>query len=748
MAELWSWILKKMSLPSLLFPYLTINHTDMRTGIKILLLLLFPVFSMAQAQQKAVPISPAMFNATDLIYLSPVDGWIFRQGNDTAWARKDMDITGWKKLRPADLSVKYADKNGRVEGWFRIKIKLDKALENHQLGLKWKAWAAADIYVNGKLFTTYGNTGQNGKPFAENPIYPNRWPRGINLKAGAENTIAMHFVDYVSPFPPASLKSAGPTLDYILALSGPAGPALLSDYISKMQIYDGIWVSVCAVLGLLFWLLFIQNPAEKEIRLIAACSTFFSLATYVYSRAFTPTAYFDDLLWNYALGLLTELIIITIPVILANIFKRKISRTFKVLLIGIAVFDLINNFLPSIGFFIWAACNVFLIIVCTYYIVSAWRNLRGAQWCIVAGLLSSVVFFMAFVAYNIIEQGEARVSDLFEYLLTGFLLSFPLSMLGYVAMRFKEIIGEVRQNAQQVVQLSEEKKQEALSRQTILEAEVNRQTAEIRTTLDHLKSTQTQLIQSEKMASLGELTAGIAHEIQNPLNFVNNFSEVSAELVEEMEAELEKGDTKEARAIAADIKQNLEKIRHHGQRADVIVKGMLQHSRASGNTREPTDINKLADEYLRLSYHGLRAKDKSFNAEMATCFDEHLPKIDLVSQDMGRVLLNLFNNAFYAVNLKQKTAGSDYNPQVTVNTLRENGHVIIMVKDNGSGIPEGIKDKIMQPFFTTKPTGDGTGLGLSLSYDIVVKGHQGTLEVDSKEGEFTTFSIQLPILNQ
>ncbi len=718
----------------------------MRTGIRILLMLLFPVFALAQDQQKAVTIKPAMFDATDLIYISAMDGWIFRQGNDTTWARKEMDTSGWKKLRPADLSVKYADKNGRVEGWFRIKIRLDKALYDQQLGIKWKAWAAADIYVNGTLVTSFGNTGLGGKPFAENPIYPNRWPRGINLKAGAENTIAMHFVDYVSPIPPASLKSEWPTLNYILAISGPAGPALLSDYISKIQIYDGIWVSVCTVLGLLFWLLFIQNPAEKELRLIAACSTFFSLATYAFSRTLNPAVYLDVMISNCALNLLIELILISIPVILANVFKRTMSRWFKVILVAIVVYSAINNFLPMAGFWIWAACNVFVIIVCTYYIVSSWRNLRGAQWCIVAGLLSSALFFMASAAYNMIEQAAARAADMSFYLFTGFLLSFPLSMLGYVAMRFKEIIGEVRQNAQQVVQLSEEKKQEALSRQTILEAEVNRQTAEIRTTLDHLKTTQNQLIQSEKMASLGELTAGIAHEIQNPLNFVNNFSEVSAELVQEMEAELDKGDTKEVRAIAADIKQNLEKIKHHGQRADVIVKGMLQHSRASGNTRETTDINKLAEEYLRLSYHGLRAKDKSFHAEMITYFDQHLPKLELVPQDIGRVLLNLFNNAFYAVNQKQKTAGADYKPLVTVNTVRENGHAIISVRDNGTGIPAGIKDKIMQPFFTTKPTGEGTGLGLSLSYDIVVNGHQGKIEIDSKEGEFTTFSIQLPIL--
>jgi signal transduction histidine kinase len=246
------------------------------------------------------------------------------------------------------------------------------------------------------------------------------------------------------------------------------------------------------------------------------------------------------------------------------------------------------------------------------------------------------------------------------------------------------------------------------------------------------------------MASLGELTAGIAHEIQNPLNFVNNFSEVSNELIDEMKAEFKKGETEEGFAIADDIKQNLEKINHHGKRADAIVKGMLQHSRSSGGQKEPTDINALCDEYLRLAFHGLRAKDKSFNATMKTDFDASIDNINIIPQDIGRVVLNLINNAFYAVNEKQKQNLNGYEPTVTVSTAKHNGKVEIKVKDNGNGIPQKILDKIFQPFFTTKPTGQGTGLGLSLAYDIVTKGHNGELKVETKEGEGTEFIVQLP----
>jgi len=290
--------------------------------------------------------------------------------------------------------------------------------------------------------------------------------------------------------------------------------------------------------------------------------------------------------------------------------------------------------------------------------------------------------------------------------------------------------------------LSQRKKNRILDEQKNL---LTQQRDELQTTLAELKTAQTQLIQSEKMASLGELTAGIAHEIQNPLNFVNNFSEVNKEMVDELEDELKKGNIEEALAIAADIKGNEEKINHHGKRADFIVKGMLQHSRTSTGEKQLTNINVLADEFLKLSYHGLRAKDKSFNAELVTHFDETLPKVNIAQQDIGRVLLNMFNNAFYAVNQKQKTAGVDYKPEVTVTTSAEKNNLIIKVKDNGNSIPDSIKDKIMQPFFTTKPTGEGTGLGLSLSYDIVVKGHGGNIDVDTKEGQYSIFTITLPL---
>ncbi|NEU07913.1 HAMP domain-containing protein [Flavihumibacter sp. R14] len=273
---------------------------------------------------------------------------------------------------------------------------------------------------------------------------------------------------------------------------------------------------------------------------------------------------------------------------------------------------------------------------------------------------------------------------------------------------------------------------------------VSERTAELLQSIENLKKTQAQLIQAEKMASLGELTAGIAHEIQNPLNFVNNFSEVSTEMLEELEKEQISGNEQEVSSLVAEIKQNLEKVIYHGKRADAIVKGMLLHSRSSAGKKEPTDINALADEYLRLSYHGFRAKDKSFNVVLQTCFDPVIKTINIIPQDIARVMLNLFTNAFFAVAERARNASDSYEPAVIVTTIRRDDTIEIHIRDNGDGIPQKILDKIFQPFFTTKPTGEGTGLGLSLSYDII-KAHGGEITVETREGDFAEFIMKLPV---
>ncbi|MBX7240178.1 MAG: hypothetical protein K1X92_00420 [Bacteroidia bacterium] len=336
-------------------------------------------------------------------------------------------------------------------------------------------------------------------------------------------------------------------------------------------------------------------------------------------------------------------------------------------------------------------------------------------------------------------------------------ISIPVGLSLFMGIQSRETnlalskqLNENEMLKNKAIEQEQEKQQILESQKEMLEIQVNERTAQLNQSLENLKATQNQLIQSEKLASLGELTAGIAHEIQNPLNFVNNFSELSNELIDEVLEERKKDEEERDESleneILADLKQNLTKIHHHGKRASNIIRGMLQHSRKSSDVKELTDINALCDEYLRLSYHGLRAKDKSFNASFETHFDPSLPKTEVITQDIGRVILNLINNAFYAVNEKRKKGEPGYIPTVTVSTLlTDSKHFQIKIQDNGLGIPEHIKEKIFQPFFTTKPSGQGTGLGLSLAYDIITKGHGGTLEVNSTEGAGADFIIQIPI---
>ncbi|MFC7668983.1 sensor histidine kinase [Hymenobacter humi] len=311
-------------------------------------------------------------------------------------------------------------------------------------------------------------------------------------------------------------------------------------------------------------------------------------------------------------------------------------------------------------------------------------------------------------------------------------------------------LNQVRRLSAQTLDQQKEKQLLLAQQNETLERQVQQRTYSLQQTLNNLQEAQNQLVEREKMASLGELTAGIAHEIQNPLNFVNNFADVAVELLAELRdgplQTLTNQDKEDAESLVNELTQDLSKIAYHGQRADSIVKNMLQHSRTSPGERAPTDLNQLADEYLRLSYHGLRAKDKSFNATLTTDFDPTLEPVEVVAQEIGRVLLNLFNNAFYAVQQRQKLGQPNYRPEVCVATRREaSGQVTIRVKDNGMGIPEAVRQKIFQPFFTTKPTGEGTGLGLSLSYDIVTKGHKGAISFDTRPGEYTEFTVSLPV---
>ncbi len=718
----------------------------MKYLLKTVLLLILPFFGWAQ--NMVVNITPEKFSKNeDILNISNTAGWIFHQGNDSSWTNKDIDTISWEKLKPNELSVKYADKNGRVEGWFRIKVLFDSSLLNKPIYFDFVQWAATEFYVDGEKVAGRGNGGEKGKDFSE--YNGGSDPLSLRFNTPAPHIFSLHFVGYLSQVPPHDLKTH--FFNAIVWLGGPN--YITKEFKSAKKAYTFLisWMVGCAILSLLFWLLLLQNPKEKNLFWIALYTSAFTIYIYFWSRAGDSNGItYNEGRTYVLLGDLFQIctLLLLLPILLIKVFKRKINSKLILSLIILYVLNVSEDLLPD-SFSVTTqvktgASIIFVLGVCLYYIITSWKSLKGAQWAIVVGLIFTAFILLAQIILTSIFRNLTH-SSFYNYLITSlYFLSFPLSLLVYVSMRFKEMIKEVQVNAQKVVELSEEKREQALTQQKVLEEEVARQTGEIRQTLENLKSTQSQLIQSEKMASLGELTAGIAHEIQNPLNFVNNFSEVNKELLAELNDEIDKGKYDDVKAIAKDVTANEEKINHHGKRADAIVKGMLQHSRSSSGVKEPTDINALADEYLRLAYHGLRAKDKSFNATLVTDFDPYIGTINIIPQDIGRVILNLITNAFYVVDEKKKMGINDYEPTVSVTTQKTGNQILISVKDNGNGIPKHILDKIFQPFFTTKPTGKGTGLGLSLSYDIV-KAHGGELKVETKEGDGTIFIIQLPI---
>jgi two-component system, NtrC family, sensor kinase len=446
--------------------------------------------------------------------------------------------------------------------------------------------------------------------------------------------------------------------------------------------------------------------------------------------------------------------------------RLRWARIGAFVLLGIEVITDINYISPPVFFALLA-----LSAIPAYLLKDEVTNARLLYWMIVPlGIVFLIDNLFTYWAPHFREDNEGLFETAKGIAITA---SFVLAMMA--RRQQKELNKQLLKLAQEeeANRILEAKKLDLEYQVAQRTAELTKQKEELLQALEHLKATQEQLIQAEKLASLGELTAGIAHEIQNPLNFVNNFSELSVELIEELSPPTPNGGVTNSPPlgvggvdweILADLKLNLQKINYHGKRASNIVTGMLQHSRASTGKKELADLNALADEYLRLSYHGLRAKDKSFNAQMETHLDPNLPKISVIPQDIGRVILNLINNAFYAVSKKASLPArrtvpmgdNSYLPTVTVSTkyvsdynspIGGRGAIEIKVKDNGIGISEETQAKIFQPFFTTKPTGQGTGLGLSLAYDIVTKGHGGTIEVESVEGEGTTFIVRLPIQN-
>ncbi|MEM5564493.1 ATP-binding protein [Psychroserpens sp. AS72] len=705
----------------------------------VLIIILF-FLGIAHGQDSLYVLKASDIDKNGYYKIPELTEWEFKKGNDASWAKSDINDKSWTKLDSTAISKFKYDDDGYFEAWFRIKLKMDTTLTKQPFFLTAYSTAAQEIYLDGNYVGSFGKSKANRSDYQGNFIPDFVY---LQMQLGKTHQVTIHFL---AKSPPLKWKDSD---DSILENSryyftdAVTSNSFVKDFIQAETMLF-LTVFIIGVFIIFISIVTFLNPAEKHLKYILV----YTLIIWISVSALLVISTSSNLILRAIADFVYTHIFGTVPIILlpllcAQVFYDRIPRWVKISTIALFGLYVLGYFIDPESIFllyIIIAISVF----CGFVIIYKTRKtITTPKWAIAIGVFGApLILFLALLlgAFEIIDGYNFA-----NFYVIAFMF-LPFCLMLYIILWLRESVSNEKEKSKKVIALTEEKKKFLQDQNEKLELKVTERTTELNQSIEELKATQSQLIQSEKMASLGELTAGIAHEIQNPLNFVNNFSEVSSELIDEMHEELDKGDMEEVKAISNDIKQNLEKINHHGKRADDIVKGMLQHSRTSGNKKEPTDINDLADEYLRLAYHGLRAKDKSFNATLETDFDDSIGKIEVIPQDMGRVILNLITNAFYAVNEKKQTSkNSEYKPTVSVSTKKENDQIIISVKDNGNGIPISVKEKIFQPFFTTKPTGQGTGLGLSMSYDIVTKGHGGELKVETKEGEGTLFLIQLPI---
>ncbi len=706
------------------------------------------------------------------------DTWLFRAGDSTGWHTPRYNDRHWAKIKP---SVDLNDnptlwKSGR--GWFRQRFRF-RRLRDKDVTISIRQFGRSEVYLDGKRIALikpplYDSLGGSQRIAAMLPI---------RIADTNQHVLAIRYAFRRDPLIGKVISKDPFRLDF------KGSDRAMTEILDDQERSSGLaypFVGIFGLLSLLHFLFYRANPTQRVNRVLAATMLAFALSFLLDQfDNFTGTLTMDSVRGALAQISVNAAFILLLLSVYTYLNRRPgwIFWGIVVLFTGATVFNVFIDHAPA------ALIGTPFVLVLIEYIRVSWLAKRRnpdpdarLPWNSLKVTLFALLIIILMAILAGVLQGVFKVANAMNWInipmvLLSFvmLLSVPLGLSLSLVRDYGQTYLSLRQKFDEVEQLSartllqEQEKQQLLARQNeVLEQQVAERTAALNQSLSELRDTQTQLIQSEKLASLGELTAGIAHEIQNPLNFVNNFSEVSTELVDELEEEQQKTDrdTELEAELLGDLKQNLQKITHHGHRASSIVKGMLEHSRASTGERQLTDINQLADEYLKLAYHGLRAKDKRFNAELKTDFASDLPKILVVSQDIGRVLLNLFNNGFYATQQRVKLEQPGYQPTITVSTrflnstspnspegatsiARPNGlggneTIEIRVKDNGAGMPDAVKAKIFQPFFTTKPTGEGTGLGLSLGYDIITKGHGGTITVKSTEGEGTEFVIELP----
>ena len=755
------------------------------------------------AQDSVITLSADLFNDEQVIFLTDLEGWIFKQGNDPAWASPDIETADWESLRPADITFDYAEESSTFEGWFRIKIEIDSTLA--ELPLYWRSGTlgAMNLYLDGELIQSYGKPDSDFSSHRGYNPY-NRIPDRADLESGREYLLAIYLVDHHSALE-NRFTFRLTRLDPWLRLAGPEFRRYVESVRAEYFIFQAVWFTALFMLTILFWTISLRAKNDDSIKLITWLNTLLFLSVVVNAIKFEFTAGIGFAVFDLLFAVTVYLGIGFVPMVITQILDGEVPDSLRkvfVLYVFLAFLDF------WVSHFAFTALAIFLIILITGFCIFKSRDkISGSKWFVVVGLLLTVVWMLAYALANILAMPDFHIQNL---MITFVYLTLPISLLLFISVRFNEILITTREHSREIVKLSQEKLAAEKERQriienqkVILEKEVQERTKELQKSLENLKAAQEQLVQQEKLASLGQLTAGIAHEIKNPLNFVNNFSEVSLELIEEVREEvksltpnmkreskkppLEGGKDDEAGQgddaepgyasnpdfileILDDIEANLRKIHEHGSRADGTVKSMLLHSRGGSGEMEPADLNVLVKEYINLAFHGMRAGKEPINVDIDLQLDESIGEVPMIVEDFTRVILNLVNNAFDAMREKVKVIRSEvenreaksetedqsaeaihelplqdsnYQPKLTIRTKSENGQILIEVQDNGPGIPDEIKDNILQPFFTTKKGTQGTGLGLSITNDIV-KAHGGELSLVSNPQVGTMFRIAFP----
>ena len=683
-------------------------------------------------------------------------GWRFQAGDDPAWARPDFDDRAWTPINPNQRPQLLPQVRAVRIGWLRLRLRVPDSLRTRALVLLFQQTGASEVYLNGRLLHRYGRV--SAEPGQVRPAGFTADPLEVHFSGPPEQVLAIRF----APWPP--LAWFKDNINFMrVRITGL--PGLLRRNVERAvgPVANFATFAVFLLLGLLHLAFLRYNPAQRAnfyFALYAGTGALGFLGLYGGWQVQSMGA-------TLALGMAADVFLLMSYVwavrALYALFEFPTGRIYAGLWLGLVVSLALSEFTQLTSFSVQTSYSFaffgFVALASAEQLRLTMRALRqrkrGAG-IIAAGFVGALVF--AFI-YAMLILTQAQISFRVSAILVALMalspaFSISLFLAREFALNSELLLVKLRQvqdlSAQTLAQQQE--KQALLAAQNeLLERQVAARTAEVagqrdraELALGELKTTQHQLVQAEKMAFLGELTAGIAHELQNPLAFMKSFAEVSTDLVDGM------ADGPAAPApgleneILAGLKQNLQQISQHGQRASSIIKDMLAHSRSGTGPRLPTDLNALAEQSLTLAYEGLRAGDPRFRAELRTDFDPALALAAVVAQDLGRVLLNLCTNALHAVRQRQQTGEDGYLPTVALSTCQQPEAVEIRVRDNGTGMPEAVRGQVFRPFFTTKPAGEGTGLGLSLSHDIVTKGHGGTLTVESHEGQGTEFLIILP----